>query len=84
MSIDETRLNDVVGRFARRVDAVGRMFSAVPTVVCVSKSRSEQIGCALGVKVGEAHTRSVTEQGRLTRIRRAAETPFNAADEARI
>jgi len=62
---------------------VGRIFYSASTFICCPHSRSEPVGLALGAQAGEARLRDVFTQGGFTRIRRAAETPFNVVLEAR-
>jgi SAM-dependent methyltransferase len=62
---------------------VGRLFYSVSTLVCTPASLAQEVGLALGAQAGEARLRTVLEQAGFTRIRRAAETPFNIVLEAR-
>ena len=64
-------------------NAVGRVFYAASTMLCVPHSLSQH-GPALGAQAGESKLRQVVvEGGGFTRFRRAAETPFNIVLEAR-
>jgi hypothetical protein len=46
-------------------------------------SLSQEVGLGLGAQAGEARLRDVITAGGFTRFRRATETPFNVAFEAR-
>jgi predicted nucleotide-binding protein len=46
-------------------------------------SLSQEVGLALGAQAGERRLRDVLSKGGFTRVRRAAETPFNMILEAR-
>ena len=61
---------------------IGRVFYAASTSVCVPASLAQN-GPALGAQAGEAKLREVLREGGFTRVRRAAETPFNIVLEAR-
>jgi SAM-dependent methyltransferase len=61
---------------------VGRVFYAASTSVCVPASLAQN-GPALGAQAGEAKLREVLREGGFTKVRRAAETPFNIVLEAR-
>lgn len=62
--------------------AVGRVFYAASTMVCVPASLAHH-GPALGAQAGEARLRQVVTSGGFTRFRRATQTPFNLVLEAR-
>jgi 2-polyprenyl-3-methyl-5-hydroxy-6-metoxy-1,4-benzoquinol methylase len=62
---------------------VGRLYYAGSTMICIPASLSQEGGAALGAQAGEAKLREVIGSGGFTRIRRAAETPFNMIIEAR-
>jgi 2-polyprenyl-3-methyl-5-hydroxy-6-metoxy-1,4-benzoquinol methylase len=65
------------------LNPVGRIFYGASTVICTPASRSQEVGLALGAQAGEARLREVLTQGGFSRVRRAAETPFNLILEAR-
>jgi SAM-dependent methyltransferase len=65
------------------LNPVGRLFYSVSTLVCTQASLSQEVGAALGAQAGEARLREVTKQAGFTRVRRAAETPFNIVLEVR-
>jgi SAM-dependent methyltransferase len=65
------------------LNAVGRIFYAASTMVCVPASLSQDVGMALGAQAGERRLRDVVTAGGFTRFRRATATPFNLILEAR-
>jgi hypothetical protein len=62
---------------------VGRVFYAGSTMLCTPASLSQEVGLALGAQAGEARLAEVLHEGGFSRVRRAAETPFNLVLEAR-
>jgi 2-polyprenyl-3-methyl-5-hydroxy-6-metoxy-1,4-benzoquinol methylase len=70
-------------RLADNLTPVGRVFFGASTMVCTPASLSQEVGLALGAQAGEARLGEVLAQGGFTRVRRAAETPFNLILEAR-
>jgi 2-polyprenyl-3-methyl-5-hydroxy-6-metoxy-1,4-benzoquinol methylase len=62
---------------------VGRVFYAGSTMLCTPNSLSQDVGLALGAQAGEARLAEVLREGGFSRVRRAAETPFNLVLEAR-
>ena len=65
------------------LNPIGRMYYAFSTMICTPASRSQEVGACLGAQAGEKRLRQVLAAGGFTRIRRAAETPFNLVLEAR-
>jgi 2-polyprenyl-3-methyl-5-hydroxy-6-metoxy-1,4-benzoquinol methylase len=65
------------------LNPVGRAYYAFSTLLCTPSSLSQEVGLALGAQAGEARLRQVLETAGFTRVRRAAETPFNVVLEAR-
>jgi len=61
---------------------VGRVFYSASTMLCVPHSLSQR-GPAIGAQAGEATLRDLVLAGGWSRVRRAAETPFNLVLEAR-
>ncbi len=61
---------------------VGRVFYSASTMLCVPHSLSQH-GPAIGAQAGESKLRELVTGGGWTRMRRAAETPFNLVLEAR-
>ena len=70
-------------RLQDNLNPVGRVFYSASTLVCTPASRAQEVGLALGAQAGEARLRDVIMQGGFTRVRRAAQTPFNLVLEAR-
>jgi SAM-dependent methyltransferase len=70
-------------RLEENLNPVGRVFYGASTLVCTPASRAQEIGLALGAQAGEGRIREVVTAGGFTRLRRAAETPFNIVLEAR-
>jgi len=68
---------------AENLNPVGRLYYAASTMICLPTSLAQEEGAGLGAQAGEAKLREVIQAGGLTRIRRAAETPFNMVLEAR-
>jgi SAM-dependent methyltransferase len=68
---------------AENMNPVGRVYYAFSTMVCTPGSLSQEVGLALGAQAGERRLTEVLSKGGFTRIRRAAETPFNMILEAR-
>jgi SAM-dependent methyltransferase len=65
------------------LNPVGRLYYAASTMICLPTSLSQEVGTALGAQAGERKLREVILKGGFTRVRRAAETPFNMILEAR-
>ncbi len=68
---------------ADNLNPVGRLFYGASTVICVAHSLTAEPRTALGAQAGEARLTEVLQTAGFTRIRRAAETPFNLILEAR-
>jgi 2-polyprenyl-3-methyl-5-hydroxy-6-metoxy-1,4-benzoquinol methylase len=62
---------------------VGRLYYSGSTFLCVPNSLSQPGGYALGAQAGESAVRQVLTDAGFTRIRRAAQTPFNLVYEVR-
>jgi 2-polyprenyl-3-methyl-5-hydroxy-6-metoxy-1,4-benzoquinol methylase len=62
---------------------VGRAFYSASTMLCTPASLSQEVGLALGAQAGEGRLAKVLHSAGFTRVRRAAETPFNIVLEAR-
>jgi ubiquinone/menaquinone biosynthesis C-methylase UbiE len=76
----EPRAGDTLGE---NLNPVGRVFYAFSTSVCVPCSLGQEVGAALGAQAGEKRISEVIRQGGFSKLRRAAETPFNMVLEAR-
>jgi SAM-dependent methyltransferase len=70
-------------RVEDNLNPVGRVLYAASTLICTPASLAQSVGTALGAQAGEARLREVVTAGGFTRVRRAAETPFNMILEAR-
>lgn len=68
---------------ADNLNPIGRIYYAFSTSVCVPTSLNQEVGAALGAQAGETRLTEVIRKGGFSRIRRAAETPFNMVLEAR-
>lgn len=78
--IVEPRAGD---RVEENLNPVGRVFYAASTLICTPASKAQEVGLALGAQAGEAALRNVVTEAGFSRVRRAAETPFNMVLEAR-
>jgi SAM-dependent methyltransferase len=65
------------------LNPIGRLFYSASTMICTPASLSQEVGLALGAQAGEARLREVLGEAGFSRVRRAAETPFNLVLEAR-
>ena len=84
--VDETNCINSSGKCCRIsvvLPAMGRIYYAASTMVCVPTSLAQEVGAALGAQAGEAKLREVISAGGFRSVRRAAETPFNMILEAR-
>jgi hypothetical protein len=70
-------------RLEDNLTPVGRISYAASTMLCTPGARAQEGGVALGAQAGEARLRDVLTQAGFSRVRRAAETPFNLVLEAR-
>jgi ubiquinone/menaquinone biosynthesis C-methylase UbiE len=68
---------------ADNLNPVGRAYYGFSTYLCVPNALSQDGGYALGAQAGEAAISEVVREAGFTRVRRAAETPFNIVLEAR-
>ena len=78
--IVEPAAGDTVGE---NLNPVGRAYYAFSTLLCTPSSLSQEGGLALGAQAGEARLSEVVGSAGFSRVRRAAETPFNIVLEAR-
>jgi 2-polyprenyl-3-methyl-5-hydroxy-6-metoxy-1,4-benzoquinol methylase len=65
------------------LNPVGRIFYGGSTMLCTPASLSQEVGLALGAQAGQQRLTEVLNGGGFSRVRRAAETPFNIVLEAR-
>ena len=68
---------------ADNINPVGRLYYSASTMICTPGSLAQEVGLALGAQAGEGRLSEVLREAGFTRIRRAAETPFNLVIEAR-
>jgi SAM-dependent methyltransferase len=69
-------------RVEDNLNPVGRVYYGASSQICVPVSLARN-GPALGAQAGEARLRQVLREAGFSRVRRAAETPFNLVIEAR-
>jgi 2-polyprenyl-3-methyl-5-hydroxy-6-metoxy-1,4-benzoquinol methylase len=69
---------------AENLNPVGRLFYAASTMVCTPVSLSQEVGLGLGAQAGPKRLTQVLNSAGLSRVRRAAETPFNMVLEAKL
>ncbi|MBC8121954.1 MAG: methyltransferase domain-containing protein [Gemmatimonadaceae bacterium] len=62
---------------------VSRLYYNASTMICVPTSLAQEVGEALGAQAGEAKITAVLKEAGFSRVRRAAEGPFNMILEAR-
>ncbi len=65
------------------LNPIGRIFYSGSTMLCTPASLSQEVGLALGAQAGQQRLTEVLGEGGFSRVRRAAETPFNIVLEAR-
>lgn len=70
-------------RLEDNLNPIGRIFYSASTTLCTPASLSQEVGLALGAQAGEAQLTKVLKDAGFTRVRRAAQTPFNIILEAR-
>jgi SAM-dependent methyltransferase len=70
-------------RPADNLNPVGRLYYNASTMICVPTSLDQEVGEGLGAQAGEAKLSEVIREGGFSRVRRAAEGPFNMVLEAR-
>ena len=62
---------------------VSRLYCNASTMICVPTSLAQEVGEALGPQAGEAKLSAIPSDTGFSRVRRAAEGPFNMILEAR-
>ena len=70
-------------RLADNLNPVGRLYYSASTMICTPGSLAQEVGLALGAQAGQARLTEVLGEAGFSRVRRAAETPFNLVIEAR-
>jgi SAM-dependent methyltransferase len=68
---------------ADNLNPVGRLYYSASTMICTPGSLAQEVGLALGAQAGQARLAEVLGEAGFSRVRRAAETPFNLVIEAR-
>jgi SAM-dependent methyltransferase len=69
---------------AENLNPVGRMYYSASTMICTPGSLAQEVGLALGAQAGEKRLADVLREAGFSRVKRAAETPFNLVIEARL
>jgi SAM-dependent methyltransferase len=70
-------------RVEENFNPVGRLYYSASTALCCAHAMSENGSVVLGAQAGEARLARIARASGLSRVRRAAETPFNLILEAR-
>ena len=70
----EPMAGDSVGE---NLNPVGRVFYGASTLVCIPHSQSQPVSRALGAQAGRQRLTEVALEAGFTRVRVAAQTPFN-------
>ncbi|SHM72423.1 class I SAM-dependent methyltransferase [Cryptosporangium aurantiacum] len=65
------------------LNPISRAYYGLSTVICTPASLAQPVGLGLGAQAGEARLTEILTEAGFTRVRRAAETPFNLVLEAR-
>ncbi|HSY58332.1 MAG TPA: class I SAM-dependent methyltransferase [Terriglobales bacterium] len=65
------------------LNPIGRVYYAASTMLCTPASLSQEVGLALGAQAGEGRLAKILKNAGFSKVRRAAETPFNIVLEAR-
>jgi SAM-dependent methyltransferase len=65
------------------LNPIGRVFYSASTMLCTPASLSQEVGLGLGAQAGEGRLAKIMHSAGFTKVRRAAETPFNIVLEAR-
>lgn len=65
------------------MNPVSRLYYNASTMICVPTSLDQEVGEGLGAQAGEAKISEVVTAGGFSKIRRAAQGPFNMVLEAR-
>lgn len=65
------------------LNPVGRMYYSASTMICTPGSLAQEVGLGLGAQAGAARLTKVLSEAGFSRVRTAAQTPFNMVLEAR-
>jgi SAM-dependent methyltransferase len=71
------------GSVEENLNPVGKVFYNASFQICVPSSLSQEVGLGLGAQATDESLFEVFRSGGFTRVRKAAETPFNRVFEAR-
>jgi SAM-dependent methyltransferase len=87
-SLDPTGAWMIVEPFANdkledNLNPIGRLYYGASTFVCTPASLAQEVALGLGAQAGEGRLTKVLKSAGFTRVRRAAQTPFNIVLEAR-
>ena len=64
------------------MNPVSRLYYNASTMICVPTSLAQEVGEGLGAQAGEQQVADVVKSGGFSKVRRAAEGPFNMILEA--
>lgn len=81
LMVVEPRAGDTI---EENLNPIGRIFYAASTLVCTPCSIAQPGAAVLGTQAGERRLTEVLHAGGFSRVRRAAETPFNLILEAKL
>ena len=70
-------------RLEDNLNPVSRLYYAASTMICVPTSLDQPVGAALGAQAGLAKLAATISDGGFSRVRKAADAPFNMILEAR-
>jgi SAM-dependent methyltransferase len=59
------------------LNPIGRVFYSASTMLCTPASLSQEVGLGLGAQAGQGRLSKILRAAGFSRVRRAAETPFN-------
>jgi SAM-dependent methyltransferase len=68
----------------QNMNPVGRLYYNASTMICVPTSLDQEVGEGLGAQAGQARLSAIVGGAGFSKVRRAAEGPFNMILEARI
>ncbi len=68
---------------SENLNPVGRMYYSASTVICTPGSLAQEVGLGLGAQAGQAKLTEVLKEAGFSRVRKAAQSPFNMVLEAR-
>ena len=68
----------------QNMNPVGRLYYNASTMICVPTSLDQEVGEGLGAQAGQAKLSTIITDSGFSKVRRAAEGPFNMVLEARL